>query len=848
MLLSAAEVETPFCNDPQLELRLVAAEPQIMTPIGAAVDAKGRLFVIESHSHHTKPDYPGPRKDRVLMWADSDGDGVPDRRSVFADGFHHAMTLAFSPRGALCLVHRNGVVALHDRDGDGVSESQSKVLELETTGTYPHDGLSGIAFSRDGWLYIGMGENLGAPYTLHGTDGSRHSGGGEGGHIFRCRPDGRELQHVATGLWNPFGLEFDRAGNLFAVDNDPDSRPPCRLLHVVEGGDYGFKFRLGRNGLHPFLAWNGELPGTLPMAAGTGEAPSGILLADHAALPASYRGAFLVTSWGDHAIEVYRPKPSGASWRAVREVLVHGGQWFRPVSIVAAPDGAIYITDWVDQSYPVHGKGRIWRLAAKRGVEVARPDAPGRPAAPNPAAERMQRLLKANSPARARELLAGLDDVDPFIRSAAIHALSRPVLQPVALKATHDPHPLVRTGALVALRRANYAEPAPILRRALADADDHVRFVALQWIGEGRLTALSDAMDAAFNAGNLSPTVFHAYLAAAELLAAPTNGPSSLPSDAVRGKIVERLLNDDTKPAGLRAMAVAMVPNLRDRRIVERLAGFARGGEPLLRVEAVRTLAGATNATVAPLFQEIALDRANPAGLRADAIAALARQSGAGLGDLTALLDDPAPAVQIETARALRTALDQEPVRAALRKECDSLAGSGSALAEQLRFALRLPDAQRPADHAAWPAMLQQGGDSDSGRRLFFHPQVGCAKCHPAEGRGGRVGPDLSTIASASDRQRLIQSILEPSREIAPQFEQHVVETKDGQTYTGVWLNAYLDGSLLLSVPGMGQVRIPGPEIVSHRTSELSLMPEGLENGMTVQDFRDLLAFLLSLK
>ena len=68
-------------------------------------------------------------------------------------------------------------------------------------------------------------------------------------------------------------MTFDAFGRLFAVDNDPDSRPPCRLLHIVEGGDYGYRFRNGRKGLHPFTAWNGELPGTLGMVAGTGEAP-----------------------------------------------------------------------------------------------------------------------------------------------------------------------------------------------------------------------------------------------------------------------------------------------------------------------------------------------------------------------------------------------------------------------------------------------------------------------------------------------------------------------------------------------------------------------------------------------
>ena len=136
-------------------------------------------------------------------------------------------------------------------------------MKLETSGTYPHNGLGGFAFDGVGDMVFGMGENLGAAYKLVGSDGTTLEGGGEGGNVFRCRPDGTGLTRIATGFWNPFGHCFDAFGRLFVVDNDPDSRGPCRLLHVVQGGDYGFRFRYGRKGTHPFQCWNGELPGTL---------------------------------------------------------------------------------------------------------------------------------------------------------------------------------------------------------------------------------------------------------------------------------------------------------------------------------------------------------------------------------------------------------------------------------------------------------------------------------------------------------------------------------------------------------------------------------------------------------
>ncbi len=324
------------------------------------------MFVVESHTHFRPEGYQGPKADRIRLIEDKDGDGVPESVSTFYEGTTFTMGLAFHPGGALYVSTRNEVFRLHDKDGDGRADGPRETLvKLETPGNYPHNGLSGFAFDAAGLVYFGLGENLGADYKLVGRDGKTLTGGGEGGNIYRCLPDGSKLERVATGFWNPFAQAFDAFGRLFIVDNDPDSRPPCRLVHVVPGGDYGYRFRNGRKGLHPFTAWNGELPGTLPMAAGTGEAPSGVLVYESDQFPADYRGAILSTSWGDHRIERFRLKPAGALFKGVSEPIVSGGEDFRPVAIATAPDGSVYFSDWVDKSYNLHGKGRVWRLSAK---------------------------------------------------------------------------------------------------------------------------------------------------------------------------------------------------------------------------------------------------------------------------------------------------------------------------------------------------------------------------------------------------------------------------------------------------------------------------------------------------
>ena len=75
-------------------------------------------------------------------------------------------------------------------------------------------------------------------------------------------------------------------------------------------------------------------------------------------------------------------------------------------------------------------------------------------------------------------------------------------------------------------------------------------------------------------------------------------------------------------------------------------------------------------------------------------------------------------------------------------------------------------------DLDAWNTLLAEGGDAESGRRLFFTtPGPLCAACHQHGGRGGRVGPDLTRIGQQQSRERIIASILQPSREIAPHYQ-----------------------------------------------------------------------------
>jgi putative membrane-bound dehydrogenase-like protein len=499
---------SPRLHDDRLELTLYASEPDIVTPIGIAIDSRDRLFVIESHTHMPPSDYSGPKTDWIKVFEDTNGDGRPDRITRFAEGFIDAMNLAFSPDGVLHVVCARDVWRLPDADEDGVCDRAELLLKVETSNYYPHATLLGITFGPDGWLYVSRGNNGSARYVIRGTDDSFIEGWGDGGNIIRCRPDGSNVEEFATGFWNPFDIRFDSYGRLLATDNDPDARGPNRLLHIVPHGDYGYRSIYGSGGNHPFQGWDGDLPGSLPYLAGTGEAPSGFIDANRTSLPSDYRDQLLVTVWNENTIHRFVPQPRGVTMTATNALWMSGDAQFRPVALDADSRGNLYITDWVLVDYPNHGRGRIWRVSTKSGINRMNPRPVHAPAEPNAGFDLFNQLLTNREPADFLKLQQVLRSEDPFLRHAATVALSRPVFRPDIARAAQHPDAQVRLGALLALQRAEISEPHSFLRRFLADPEESVRRAALIWTGEAGLTELRPAIDRAIDFSELSAGLF----------------------------------------------------------------------------------------------------------------------------------------------------------------------------------------------------------------------------------------------------------------------------------------------------------------------------------------------------
>ena len=142
----------------------------------------------------------------------------------------------------------------------------------------------------------------------------------------------------------------------------------------------------------------------------------------------------------------------------------------------------------------------------------------------------------------------------------------------------------------------------------------------------------------------------------------------------------------------------------------------------------------------------------------------------------------------------------------------------------------------------------RQAGDLEGGRRLFFHVNgPGCSKCHTLNGRGGRVGPDLSRIGVSMNRNQLIQSILEPSREIAPQYVSWAFETTGGKVLTGMIVHEN-EGITIIGDADGKTTELKTIDIALRVPQAKSIMPDKLSDLMTLQELRDLIAFLESLK
>ena len=144
---------------------------------------------------------------------------------------------------------------------------------------------------------------------------------------------------------------------------------------------------------------------------------------------------------------------------------------------------------------------------------------------------------------------------------------------------------------------------------------------------------------------------------------------------------------------------------------------------------------------------------------------------------------------------------------------------------------------------AKYAASVDLAGDATRGLAVY---QRACVICHRAGGQGMEVGPDLLTVKNKG-RPALLTAILEPNKEIAAQYMSFLVQTRAGESYLGV-IAEDTATQLTLRMPGGVSKTILRADVSGSSSDGRSLMPEGLEGGLTTQDMADLLTFIETLK
>jgi putative heme-binding domain-containing protein len=208
---------------------------------------------------------------------------------------------------------------------------------------------------------------------------------------------------------------------------------------------------------------------------------------------------------------------------------------------------------------------------------------------------------------------------------------------------------------------------------------------------------------------------------------------------------------------------------------------------------------------------------------------------------LTALLDRP------DRATLLLNAIDQPDApkasdlsAAQVQNLIQSKDPKLTALARQ-KLATVIPPAREEVAKQFAPALTLKG-DPAAGRNHFIGR---CMACHIAEGMGIAVGPDMVTVKTRG-RDGILTAILDPHKEVAPQYIAYTFTKKDGTLVPGIITQDDTSG-VTLKMMGGAQVTLPRAEIQGSTSTGQSLMPEGLETSMTPQDLADLLTFIESL-
>ena len=528
---------------PGLKVDLVAAEPLLANPVSFSIDEQGRFYVVETFRLHagvgdirSRRSWADPsmvskygaaavddmilndelasktveediailkkyspsraatlsgETDRVrLIYRGADGRG--ERATVFADGFDKIgdglAAGVLARQGKVWFTDIPNLWQLQDTKGNGVADVRKPLHHGYgvRVGFLGHD-MHGLKFGPDGKLYYSIGDRGANVKTADG----RTAYTPESGAVFRCNPDGTELEIFATGMRNPQELAFDKYGNLWTGDNNSDAGDPARWVYVVEGGDSGWRAGyqyieqprprgpwLEERLCYPF--WDGQAAFIVPPIDTIASGPSGLAYYPGAGLSDQYNDHFFLVDFrggaGNSGVHSFAVTPKGAGFETTDK-----SQFIW--SILATDfdfgyDGSAYVLDWVE-GWGMTGKGRIYRVSDPEKSKSA-------------TVQEVTKLFREGFAGRPEKELVGLlAHADMRVRQEAQFALAAKGSKSIgafASVAAKNDHQLARLHAIWGLGQIGTKSRSalPPLLPLLSDADDEVRAQAVKVLGDAR--------------------------------------------------------------------------------------------------------------------------------------------------------------------------------------------------------------------------------------------------------------------------------------------------------------------------------------------------------------------------
>ena len=844
-----------FTLPDDLEITVWATTPLLSNPTNMDTDSAGRIYVAEGVNYRSH-ELRRPAGDRIVVLADTDGDGRADQSHTFVQEKGLIAPLGVSVfDNQIVVAQPPSIIVYTDVNRDGKFDPAVDRRETLLTGfnAQNHDhSLHATMAGPDGRWYFNEGNcgalvtdkdgrtfRLGGTYYNNGAGNpiwfsnpreyaGQPSDDGKvwlAGAIGRMNPDGSGVQIVGHGFRNSYENCLSSFGDIF--QNDNDDQGSCRNTWLMEGGYLGYFSKDGQRVWNvdkrpgqtvPTAHWRQEDPGSLPSGdVYGGGAPTGIALYENGALPAKYAGTLLSAEARQRVIFGYKPqlgRGAAIELGARSDFLVSKkNTLFRPSDVMVGADGALYIADWFDNRVGGHAdndeslSGTIYRIAP-RGFK---------PAIPKPTGDAI---------------------------ADAINRLKSP--------ATH-----VRYAGFVALKAAG-EKALPAVQAVLADSDRWVSARAvwlLPLLGEKGAALCRERLHHADAEQRL--LAFRALRNAGADVLLLARDLVTDPSPAVRRELAIPLRDADR--AKKRDLVVKLFTQFRDaddRTYLEACGAAALGIESDVWAE----LAKAQPASLkwSPTFARITWRLLPPAAVpaliqRTSAVALTAperrlafdtlafignREAVAAIGDFAAGKDD---AIKIQAIWWLfNRGLDHW--KAFGTREILAQRGIYDPAKVVLQSIVAPPDAPNKSLLPPPAEIAKLTGDAARGKTQSAR----CIMCHHLAGTGVAFGPDLTGWVKDQGVEAFITAVVSPSQNIAHGYEFTHIDLKAGGSIDGV-AHSVGDPVMITSMGGVTQL-VPRDRIRTMRINRFkSLMLSAEQLGLTAQDLADLTAYLRTL-